>query len=274
MRALAAALVGVLSACSAGLPIEPPGPDVERCTDTDARVSCLRQELGLKTRKVHWQIPAGEAPATGWPAVITFHGSFTGTGPHWEAKDGDKWGAYRAAQTTKALLERGYAVLTPESIHGGAWYWNSNVVGYAENWGIAPDHEMMVELLALMKEGKPAPFDLSRLYATGISSGGYMTSRMAISYEGQFKALAVHSASFAKCGGSICSVPELPATHPPTLLLHGEQDSIVPVSTMRAYEAQLTAQGLEVSAQVSATAGHEWLEAAVSRVPDWFDAHR
>jgi len=264
----------LLLACGSGLPVDPPGSDVQRCTDEDGHVSCLRQELIMQTRKVHWQIPAGDAPPGGWPAVIFFHGSFTGTGPAWDARDGDKWGGYRAAQTTKALLERGYAVLTPESIHGGAWYWNSNVVGYSENWGVAPDHKMMVELLDVMKQGKPAPFDLGRLYATGISSGGYMTSRMAVSYEGTFKALAVHSASYAKCGGSLCTVPELPASHPPTLLLHGELDSIVPISTMRAYEQKLTEQGLEVASEVSAEAGHEWLEAAVTRVPDWFDAHR
>lgn len=263
----------LLLGCSAGLPVDAPDPSTVRCTDVDAHVSCLRQELIMQTRKVHWQIPAGDAPAAGWPAVVFFHGSFTGTGLAWDARDSDKWGGYRAAQTTKALLERGYAVLTPESIHGGAWYWNSNVVGYADNWGVAPDHKMMVELLDLMKEGKPAPFDMSRLYATGISSGGYMTSRMAISYEGRFKALAVASASYAKCGGSLCSVPELPATHPPTLLLHGEKDSVVPISTMRAYEQKLSEQGLEGSSEVSAEGGHEWLEAAVTRVPDWFDAH-
>jgi len=34
-----------------------------------------------------------------------------------------------------------------------------------------------------------------------------------------------------------------------------------------------TEQGLTVETEVNAEAGHEWLEAAVTRVPDFFDAH-
>ena len=100
-----------------------------------------------------------------------------------------------------------------------------------------------------------------------------MTSRMAISYPGKFRALAVHSGSFAKCAGPLCQVPELPADHPPTLLVHGDQDSIVPLDTMRAYERQLKDQGLEVDTEVVAGAGHEWLEVSVTRIPAWFEAH-
>jgi predicted esterase len=146
-------------------------------------------------------------------------------------------------------------------------------VGFSDNWGVAPDSAMMTELLEAIGEGKAGALDPARLYATGISSGGYMTSRMAVSYAGKFRALAVHSASYATCAGSLCSVPELPADHPPTLLVHGEKDSIVPISSMRAYEEKLQGQGLKVETEISAEGGHEWLEASVTRIPAWFDAH-
>lgn len=272
MKRLAPALVLVLCGCGPGLPADPPAKDTVRCTDEDGHVSCLRQQAALKSRNVQWQVPAGDAPAAGWPVAIVFHGSFVGTRPSWDSRDTDKWGGYRLAQTTKALLERGYAVLTPESMHSGNWFWNSNVVGFSDNWGIAPDGEMMTQLLEAIGDGTFGPLNASRLYATGISSGGYMTSRMAVSYAGRFRALAVHSASYATCS-TVCSVPELPADHPPTLLLHGEKDSIVPIATMRAYEAKLSEQGLTVETEVNAEAGHEWLEAAVTRVPAFFDAH-
>src|SRR5690606_11295507 len=149
----------------------------------------------------------------------------------------------------------------------------TNVVGFADNWSLSSDSEMVPELLDALGEGKLGRVDASRLYATGISSGGFMTSRMAVSYPGRFRALAIHSASYATCSVT-CSVPdELPADHPPTLFVHGEQDSIVPISTMRAYEAKLKEQGLEVDVHVEPTAGHEWLEAAITRIPDWFDEH-
>jgi poly(3-hydroxybutyrate) depolymerase len=268
------ALVWLTAACSgAPLPADPPDPATVRCTDDGTAVKCLRQAFALPGRWVQWQVPQGDAPPAGWPAVLIFHGSFQGTGPIWESRMGDEWGAYWFARTTKALLERGYAVLTPESIHRGNWYWNTNVVGFADNWSIAPDADMMAHLLDAISSGSFGPLDSQRLYATGLSSGGYMTSRMAISYAGKFRALAVHSASYAKCAVQ-CSVPQLPSDHPPTLLLHGEQDQIVPIATMRVYEQQLRTQGLTVDTEVSSEAGHEWLEAAVARVPAWFDAHR
>ena len=77
-------------------------------------------------------------------------------------------------------------------------------------------------------------------------------------------------------GGATCSVtcdvPDLPADHPPTLFLHGEKDAVVPISTMRPYQMKLDEQGTATSTEINADAGHEWLEAAVTRVPAWFDA--
>ena len=72
------------------------------------------------------------------------------------------------------------------------------------------------------------PINTTRLYAMGISSGGFMTSRMAVSYPGKFRALADHSGSYATCSDT-CTVPTpLPSNHPPTLFLHGDTDAIVP----------------------------------------------
>jgi hypothetical protein len=110
-----------LVACGPGLPRTAPEPGAVRCTDEGGHVACLRQQLELKSRNVQWQVPQGEAPAAGWPVVLVFHGSFMGTGPSWDAKEGDRFGAVWYARTTKALLESGYAVITPESIHSGNW---------------------------------------------------------------------------------------------------------------------------------------------------------
>lgn len=95
---------------------------------------------------------------------------------------------------------------------------------------------------------------MTHLYATGISSGGYMTSRTAnefASRPGQFvpahpfRAVAIESASFESCAGALCVIPTpLPATHPPTLFLHGLIDPIVPIITAQAYDGALQAQSI------------------------------
>jgi poly(3-hydroxybutyrate) depolymerase len=113
-----------------------------------------------------------------------------------------------------------------------------------------------------------------RLYATGISSGGYMTSRMAVSYAGMFRALAIASASYATCLGAVCSVPSvLPGDHPPTLFLHGTIDTIVPIETMRPYHERLEAQGIATDVDEDPTAGHQWLDDSPERITAWFEAH-
>ena len=174
----------------------------------------------------------------------------------------------------KALLDAGYAVLAPEA-GNGVGYWDTNIGQHATVWSSAPDHELMLAILGGIEDGDFGPLDPEALFATGLSSGGYMTSRMAVSYPGRFRALAIQSASYATCLGTACVVPaDLPDDHPPTLFLHGERDSIVPIATMQRYEQALRTEGTTTRAVVDPEAGHEWLDVAPEEVRAWFDAAR
>jgi predicted esterase len=101
-----------------------------------------------------------------------------------------------------------------------------------------------------------------------------MTSRMAVSYPGKFRALAIESGSYATCLGPICTIPTpLPSDHPPTLFLQGGDDPIVPISTAQAYYQDLMAQGIDTRFVEDATAGHQWLSVAPQEVTRWFTTH-
>jgi predicted esterase len=65
----------------------------------------------------------------------------------------------------------------------------------------------------------------------------------------------------------------LPADHPPTLFLHGEQDVVVPIGTMRDYADELQDQGIDVRVVTDPSEGHAWLPAAPTELRDWFLAH-
>ena len=131
----------------------------------------------------------------------------------------------------------------------------------------------MKGLLAGLGQGSFGPIDATRLYAMGISSGGFMTSRMAVSYAGRFRALADHSGSYATCS-NLCSVPTpLPSDHPPTLFLHGDQDTVVPMTSVQPYHDALNAEGPETDLVTDADAGHPWLAGGVQAIPAWFDGH-
>lgn len=254
------------------------GPVPSRCEVTEAFADCPheteRLRVGLVGRDVHYQLPLGEAPEAGWPVVFLFQGSYLPAGETWDAARDAAFGVYNQVRLVKALLDAGYAVLAPEASGEGSTYWNTNVPPYSVAWSTAPDHDFMLAMFAAIEDGTFGPIDAERYYATGISSGGYMSSRMAVSYRGRFRALAIHSASYATCGGATCFVPSsLPADHPPTLFLHGRADAIVPISTMERYRDRMVSEGLESDVVRDDTAGHRWLEVAPERILSFFETH-
>lgn len=256
------------------------GGDAEsRCLATTERVLCSYEQISLPgqlgvLRDVVYQLPLGTPPSGGFPVVILFQGSFNGPAVMFDAAADAAFGAYHLATTIKGLLDAGYAVVAPEAHLQGDTYWDTNIPPWSLNWAAAPDHAFMLSILAAIPAGKFGPLDASRQYATGISSGGYMTSRMAVSYQGQFKALAVHSGSYATCSGALCVIPDvLPSDHPPTLFLHGEKDPAVPISTMKNYDTRLQADGKETRVVTDPNAGHEWIPAGAQEVVAWFNAH-
>lgn len=229
-------------------------------------------QLGLVQRKVYYQLPAGTPPPEGWPTVLLFQGSFFSAGLSFHGTAGEAFGGYYQALAVKQLLDAGFAVLAPQTHLGGVTFWDTNVPPWSVAWELSPDHAFMLAIFAAIEHGSFGALNAVRLFAAGISSGGYMTSRMAVSYPGRFKALAVLSGSYATCGGPLCVVPALPPSHPPTLFLHGRDDLIVPPSTMELYHTKLQRAGLRTAAIVHDLAGHQWIPEAPAAITDWFSS--
>lgn len=247
-----------------------------RCQVTASSVICGKRELSLSallvSRTVSYEVPLGTPPAAGWPVVFFFQGSFFAGSQMFAADRGDPFGKYHVTLTIKELLDAGYAVLAPDALVGGTTFWQTNVPPWSLLWNTSSDHAFLISIFQAIRSGRFGALDPERLYAMGISSGGFMTSRMAISYRGMFRALAVHSGSFATCS-ALCIVPPLPADHPPTLFLHGLLDPLVPLFTMEQYRDALSRDGREVRTVVNRAASHEWIPEGPQAVTDWFNAH-
>ncbi len=221
-----------------------------------------------------WQIPPGTAPDEGWPVALLFQGSFASAPTFWTGFGAEPMGGIHQVELTEQLLGAGFAVFTPLAVAGGLWCWNTNVVPWADDWENSPDKSVMDVLILEMEEGRFGPLDTSRMYAGGISSGGYMTSRMAEAYPGRFSALAVISASWATCAGAICTVPSsMPADHPPTFFGHGETDVVVPIATMKDYRDALDDAGFETETMTMPGKGHTWFDGEAEAVVAWFEGH-
>lgn len=230
-------------------------------------------------REVHFALPlsggrddgAAGPPADGWPTVIAFQGSFFPAELYFTSDSSMAFGGEYQGQTVRALLEQGFAVVAPEAQVNGNQYWDSNLVHRNGAWEASPDHALMVALLEAIAAGNLGHLDAGRLFAMGISSGGYMTSRMAVSYPGRFERLAIVSGSYAVCGGAYCPLPDaLPADHPPTLFLHGRGDVTTPLFTMERYAEALEDQGTEVKVVIDDDEGHGWIPASAEEVIPFF----
>lgn len=249
------------------------GPTASRCTLTTEKVDCSHVSLTLSSRTVAYQTPIGTPPATGWPTVVFFQGSFVPGDSVFAASASDPFGRYELTRTVKKLLDAGYAIVSPNAPLGGTTFWQTNVAPYAQIWTGCADDLLMQAMFDSLDKGDFGPVNTKRLYAMGISSGGFMTSRMAVSYPGKFRALADHSGSYATCGPT-CSVPTpLPTDHPPTLFLRGDNDVVVPMSVVTPYIDALVAEGHEAKLVTDPKAGHEWLPEGAEAVTSWFDSH-
>jgi poly(3-hydroxybutyrate) depolymerase len=255
------------------------GGVASRCTQTPKNVTCTYKQLTLDVsttshRTVLYQVPLGTPPAQGWPVVLFFQGSFLGGPLIFSGDVNVLFDPYAETLTVKRLLDHGYAVIAPEAQVSGTTYWNTNIPPWDVDWKDSPDAALMTKLFSAFADGTFGPLDATTLFATGISSGGYMTSRMAVSYPGKFKALAVNSGSYATCGGPACVIPNpLPSDHPPTLFCHGQLDPAVPIASMQAYDMQLASQGIATKTVVDPTALHTWIDAAPDAILAWFEAH-
>ena len=242
------------------------------------------------TRPVRWQIPEGTPPAGGWPVAFYYAGTqFTDYEHAFKRDAGDALGMVYEPQMIHELLDdpagtgKKYAVFVADPPASSGWmqYWHTNVVN--PYWSSC-DYDFFPDFFGEIKSGKygsASLYNMDRRYAYGISSGGYNTSRMAVTFNSgssngnTWKALADISASYATCGGSYCSVPgNLPANHPPIKFWHGVSDNIVPIYTMREYYDALIFQGFTTE-KVEHSGGHEYTSHVLGSggVKAWFDAH-
>lgn len=226
-------------------------------------------------RRVYWQVPGGEAPTPGWPVVLLFHGTAHPAQLFFGARRGAPFGGYHQTRATIELLESGYAVIAPDAL--GRIGWMTNLWPFSRHWGFAgnPDRRFLRALFQDLKAGEFGPIDETRWYATGISSGGYMASRMALSYRSRFRAIAVVAAAYATCLGRLGRMPaNMPADHPPTLFIHGQQDRLAPFSRMQDYRKRLEEARVDTQLVEDAHAGHAWLAGSGQALVQWFDSHR
>lgn len=222
----------------------------------------------LTSREVLVALPRGKAPKNGWPVVVYYQGSIFKSSFNWP--EWSPMGGYYESQTLRELVAAGFAVVVPRATLNLAWVTNASLF-----YELSSDYYFLNNVFAAIRDKKFGPINSKKKFAAGMSSGGYNTSRMAVSFPGEFQALVIHSASYATCLGALrCGIPEvLPDDHPPTLFIHGANDLIVPASTMAPYKKLLELSGVETAEHIVEGGGHEYFSSTPELVRAWFTRH-
>jgi pimeloyl-ACP methyl ester carboxylesterase len=237
----------------------------------------------IKSRVVRWQVPEGTPPTGGWPVVFYYNGTvfFDSAATKPFTSTSTAFGANYSEEVLRELLDnpggtgRKYAVFAPEAPGSIVQAWDTNAIG---NYTGKDDYCFLPDLFKAVADGEygaASQYNMQQRYAMGISSGGYNTSRMAVTFnrDSVWKALAIVSASYATCAGPLCNVPaNLPTNHPPTKFYHGTADGIVPISTMRPYHERLLSQGVPTE-KVEHDKGHQFTQDDLGPggIKAWFD---
>ena len=206
-------------------------------------------------------LPDGPAPASGWPLVVCLHG----------------WGqnADYFARLCRPLLFEGAAFLFPEGPWsfeqrtlgkiriGHAWYlYDGTDEPFRSTLGRAEEH-----LLGLLDQlADNHPMDAARIALLGFSQGAYTGYFITLRNTDRFCAMV------AVGGGRL--KPEFveerisAARRIPYLMIHGEEDSSVPLERTELMKAQLASRGFPVELQTF-SAGHEVTPGMLTAAAGW-----
>jgi polyhydroxybutyrate depolymerase len=203
-------LFGLVALCTAlfGYFIYTPPPEIPRLSGTLTKGSI--EVSGLK-RSYLTYVPRGLAK--GAPLVVVMHGSGENAA-RIRAETG--YGFDRLAD------EHGFAVVYPNS-YTFDWDDCGKVGDFSVNGVDIDDVEFLVKLVdTLITE---IGVDRDRVFATGVSAGGFMSIRLALEAPSRFRAVAAVSASMPTPENSKCK-PAGQGTS--VMIMNGTKDPLVP----------------------------------------------
>jgi polyhydroxybutyrate depolymerase len=203
-------LVTLVALCAALLGYFVYAPEPVRPPLSGALVKGTMEVGGLRRSYVSY-VPRGLPK--GAPLVLVLHGSGEGAG---EIRVGTGYGFERLAD------QHGFAVAYPNS---ASFDWNDcGRVGDFSVDGHEVDDVAFLQALA-DKFVAEIGIDTHRVFATGVSSGGFMSLRLALEAPARFRAVAAVAADVHMPENFKCH-PVGPGT--PVMIMNGTKDTLVP----------------------------------------------
>lgn len=220
------------------------------------------QVLFINHRLILCQEPHSIKPASGYPVLFLLHGA--SQYPFAWFLPFNLWSYHQSLFTQKAL-DAGFFVIVPSSgrpIRPGPHAWSSFIPEFSES----EDLQLFQSLFSWI-ENQSIALDSNQVFCAGFSSGGFMTSRLAKVFPDRFSAILVHSGAdadsitFTYKGPEFdCESPqEYPENHPPTLVVHGQKDTLVPYECGVHFYQELQRNNINSTLLTVEEKGHIWL---------------
>jgi len=221
-------------------------------------------------RGVSMSVPRGKMPEKGWPVIILLHGrggdgsSFFKDGP---PHDGS--GDFPLLPPIRI----DHVVLAPDAGRIGT--------GNVRDWTPrlrtperSKDLAFFQTLFEWIEKSRDPRMDPDRVFVAGFSNGGFMAARLARVFPDKIRALAVVAAgnpdSYQDARLKSMRKHGFSDQHPPTLVIHGENDEKVPLAVPMQYHADLRKAGAKTRLLTSKASGHEWPTRFDEDIVRWF----
>lgn len=234
--------------------------------------SSIPQIMVMNQRIVLFQQPPSSKPNEGYLVLFLLHGAsqypFAWFFPI------NLWN-YHQSLFQKNALASGFFIIAPSSgrpMTPGPHAWSS----YISNISDSKDLQLFSNLFQWM-HNQTDLFNLNQVYCAGFSSGGFMTSRLAKVFPERFAGMVIHSGTdadsitFSNRGPEFdCDSPlKFPINHPPTLIVHGGQDKIVPFSCGLHLYQEMQRNNINCTFLSDEQKGHVWISSFSDEILQW-----
>ncbi|MDG6229218.1 MAG: hypothetical protein QCH96_04580 [Candidatus Thermoplasmatota archaeon] len=226
----------------------------------------------LDNRYFLWGLPSTSPPENGYPVLFLFHGAaqhpfswFIRLNP---------WSRTQSSFTRLAIAN-GFFVIVPSSqrpIQPGPRAWDV----FTKNITDSSDLQFFMNMLQWL-ETIDITINLEEIYCAGFSSGAFMTSLIAHVFSKRVSGVVIHSGAnpdsiILTDRGPVfnCTKPlQFPLNHPPALIVHGGEDTIVPTACGIHYYEELIRYGLNATLLLDPNGNHIWLSDFNQDIIDW-----
>lgn len=200
-------------------------------------------KVGSSDRVYYLHLPPNAASGQALPLVLAFHEG-----------GGQASGMAETTHLNSVSDQHGFAVAYPEGIDR---HWNDTLVNTS-----ADDVGFVSALIDQLIKDKHV--DGSRVYATGISNGGFFSIRLACELTGKIAAVAVVSATLPEAFIHSCR-PSRPIS---MLFMDGTQDKFVPINGGYVAGDRVRVLSLDATAQFWVAQDHISAKGQQQQVPN------